>query len=70
MELDVVPSLSPAETSVLAEAVRRSGIELDGESDPYASAWRRAGLVEAADGDGESDGYARSPRSTRGATRA
>jgi len=70
VELEVVPPLSPAEKAVLAEAVRRAASELDGEHDPYATAWRRAGLAEAADGDGEQEGYARSPRSTRGATRA
>lgn len=37
---------------------------------PYGSAWRQAGVAESVDRRPEPTGYARSPRSTLGATRA
>jgi len=70
MVLDVVPSVPPEEEQALAEALARAGVELDGRPMVYGSPWRRAGLVEATGQDDEADGYALSPRSTRGATRA
>lgn len=36
----------------------------------YGSAWRQAGVAESVDRRPEPRGYARSPRSTLGATRA
>ena len=70
MDLEVVPPLPPSERQALTEALARAGLEPDGPPPGYASAWRRAGLAEATrDGD-EPEGYALSPRSTRGATRA
>ena len=70
MKLEVVPPLSPPEQEALTEALARAGLELDGPPPGYASAWRRVGLAEATGSGDESDGYAFSPRSTRGATRA
>ena len=71
MELEVAPPLPPSEQQALAEALARAGVELDGPPPAYASAWRRAGLVEATgNGAEQPEDYALSPRSTRGATRA
>lgn len=70
MALDVVPPVSPDEEQALAEALGRAGIELDGHAPGYEGAWRRAGLEEATGHGDEEPGYALSPRSTRGATRA
>ena len=63
--------IAQAATAAAADA----GLELSADGQPAASAWWRAGVAEALertpDGSG-SVGYdaARSPRSTRGATRA
>jgi len=46
------------------------GARLDGRPPAYESAWRQVGHAEAVDGEGEPELYARSPRSTLGATRA
>jgi hypothetical protein len=68
MDLDVTPTPGPTERRALllalgrAEATARTG-------DPYRQAWRVAGLRESVENEDE-DGYAFSPRSTRGATRA
>ena len=70
MELEVVPPLPPSEEQALTEALARAGLELDGLPSTYASAWRHAGLAEATGNGDDGEGYALSPRSTRGATRA
>lgn len=70
MDLEVVPPLPPTEQQALTEALARAGLELDGPPPAYASPWRRVGLFEATGNGDENDGYALSPRSTRGATRA
>jgi hypothetical protein len=53
----------------LRAALRQAGIALDERPAAYASAWRRAAAREAVASD-RAEPYARSPRSTRGATRA
>jgi hypothetical protein len=67
--IEVVPPLAAPGQRVLTEALARAGVQTDGAPSAYASAWRTAGLHEAAAPD-EPEGYALSPRSTRGATRA
>ena len=71
MELDATPALDPALERALGEAL--SDDADDQGASAYTSPWRRAGLqegIERDEGDGEPVGYAFSPRSTRGATRA
>lgn len=51
-------------------ALARAALRLDGPSEAYASPWRRRAALEAVDNEPEPTRYARSPRSTRGATRA
>ena len=70
MELEVVPPLPEAERHALRLALTRAGIRLDGLPDAYAGAWRRVAAREGVDNEPALDRYARSPRSTRGATRA
>jgi len=45
-------------------------VRLDGSPDAYAGEWRRVATREGVDNEPELARYARSPRSTRGATRA
>jgi hypothetical protein len=54
----------------LERALAEAGEALERQPAAYASAWRRAAALEAVDGEPDEDGYALSPRSTRGATRA
>jgi hypothetical protein len=69
MEIVIVPPVAPSEARALAAAVERAGIR--GSDDRgYQSAWRRSALREAVERGASEDGYALSPRSTRGATRA
>ena len=67
MELEIRPAVDDAERAVIAAALEQKLARSE-------AAWARAGLAEATDADGENEGwtapYARSPRSTRGATRA
>jgi hypothetical protein len=67
--LDTNPRLSDTEQRALIDALERAGARVDGKPASYGSAWREAGLGEAAHAD-EPEDYALSPRSTRGATRA
>ncbi len=53
----------------MSAALARAHVPVDLEPAAYASAWRVAGLREAAEGE-DVESYALSPRSTRGATRA
>ncbi len=62
------PPLGDDERVALERALAR--VELDVDPSPYRSAWRLAAAHEAVDGDLDENGYALSPRSTRGATRA
>jgi len=69
VQFDVTPSLGESETDALRAAFEHVELDIRRGSEPYGSAWRRAGLFEAADREDDA-GYAFSPRSTRGATRA
>ena len=53
----------------MIEALERTGVRVDVVPAFYESAWRAAGLKDAVEED-EPEGYAPSPRKTRGATRA
>ena len=68
MDVDASPPLEPTEHDALVAALAQ--LELPRGDDPYRAAWRLAGLREASDADDAAAGYAFSPRSTRGATRA
>jgi hypothetical protein len=65
----VLPHVSSAEQRALQIALERIDVRPSG-SKRYEQAWWRAGLREAVDADEQWVGYAFSPRSTRGATRA
>jgi hypothetical protein len=69
VNLDVVPRLDDDAQCALALALEDVGISAPGD-DHYRQAWRLAALQEAAFGAEAEVGYAFSPRSTRGATRA
>jgi hypothetical protein len=70
--LDVVPALPEPELTAIRRVLSRAGVQLDGQPESYLSAWRRASAREAVDNEPARVrvSYARSPRSTRGATRA
>ena len=68
--IEVRPPLSEDARDALERARAEAGASLEGQSAAYRSAWRRAAALEAVDGEPDEDGYALSPRSTRGATRA
>jgi hypothetical protein len=70
MELRITPHLGGAEQEALRVALERAGVSLASELRGYESAWRRAASREAVDNEPVARRYARSPRSTRGATRA
>lgn len=70
VELEVRPPLPQAEHEALMRQLASHGARLDGRPPAYESAWRQVGHAEAVDGEGEPELYARSPRSTLGATRA
>jgi hypothetical protein len=68
VDVDVTPPLEDDERRAVLTALELAGSRTsDGE--PYRQAWLVAGLHEAIDDEAEV-GYAFSPRSTRGATRA
>ena len=69
MNLDVVPPLDDRARRALVRALEETTLRSH-RDDPYRQAWRLAALEEAALGDDAEVGYAFSPRSTRGATRA
>ena len=68
MDIDATPAVTGTERDALVAALERTDVHPSGTR-PYESAWRLAGLREAADCD-EDARYAFSPRRTRGATRA
>jgi hypothetical protein len=68
--IHVRPPLPDDARDALERALVDAGEGLDQQPDGYRSAWRRAAALEAVDGEPDEDGYALSPRSTRGATRA
>jgi hypothetical protein len=79
VKLRGTPPLTDVEEALIAAALARAGIRLDGEPDSYGSRWRRTGVEEALDEtprEGTFDYeafwrvYTASPRSTLGATRA
>jgi hypothetical protein len=67
MHVEVSPPLEDGERRALLVALELVGPWAN--DDPYRRAWRAAALREAVDNEAEV-GYALSPRSTRGATRA
>jgi hypothetical protein len=69
MELDATPAIDAAVEPALLAVLDDAGVRTPGSSG-YDDAWRRAALHEGVDGDDPPVGYALSPRSTRGATRA
>ena len=69
VELDARPPLDPALARALATLLEDVSPWPPTQARP-TDAWRTAGLAEAVEGDDEAVVYARSPRSTRGATRA
>lgn len=69
MDLEADPPLGEPGQRALIVALERAGTRVGRPRPGYDSAWRVAGLREAADAD-EPEDYAPSPRSTRGATRA
>jgi hypothetical protein len=69
MELEIHPPLPPREQQALRIALTRLGLSRTITSDSYGSVWRREASREALQSILDA-GYARSPRNTRGATRA
>jgi hypothetical protein len=69
MELSVVPSIDDSVRRALETALGAAGIRTM-RSPQYTEAWRSAALREGVERDEPEAGYAPSPRSTRGATRA
>ncbi len=71
MRLEAVLPLNSAELVALARALRRAGIAFDAEAERPVTRWGRVSAAEAVDSCVATPGrYARSPRSTPGATRA
>jgi hypothetical protein len=68
MDVEVIPPLEDGERHALLAALELAG-PTTSPDDPYRQAWRAAAVREAVDDEAEV-GYAFSPRSTRGATRA
>ncbi|CAN5679641.1 MAG: hypothetical protein H0T97_12610 [Actinobacteria bacterium] len=70
MRLEAAPPVSPAALAALEGALARAGIGFDALPDQLPTAgWRRVAAAEAVNAEVLGD-YARSPRSTPGATRA
>jgi hypothetical protein len=69
VELSVTPALDDSTERALRSVLGavRAGTS---QAEVYESVWRRAGLTEGVEPDDADPGYAPSPRSTRGATRA
>lgn len=74
MAFEVVPYLTASESDAIRTALAEAGVRPDEPPVGYTSAWRRAAVAEAVEDELERSlpaaGYAPSPRSTRGATRA
>jgi hypothetical protein len=68
--IDVRPPLPDDARAAVERALADAGEAVEDQPSAYRSAWRRAAALEAVDGVPDEDGYALSPRSTRGATRA
>jgi hypothetical protein len=69
VELDSTPPLDAAVRQALLAAFEEAGVRTPGAS-VYDDTWRGAARLEAVEGDELETGYALSPRSTLGATRA
>lgn len=69
MRIDTHTPLGDDERRALERALEEAGVGVQEQPQPYGSAWRQTAAREAIDGE-PLDGYAPSPRSTRGATRA
>ncbi len=69
MDVEAVPPLDEAGRRAVLAALERAGVRVGITPAAYESAWRAAALVEGVEVE-EGEGYALSPRSTRGATRA
>jgi hypothetical protein len=67
--LEILPPLSATEQQAVRIALTRLGISRMNTSEIYGSAWRREAIREALESNPDVR-YARSPRNTRGATRA
>lgn len=69
-----MPALTEPELAAVRVALGRAGVRLDTLPESYRSAWKRSAVSEAVATDVVPvqvvARYARSPRSTRGATRA
>ncbi|GIU94415.1 MAG: hypothetical protein KatS3mg012_0872 [Gaiellaceae bacterium] len=65
--LELSPDAGEGVLDALRFALERAGFDLDGSPAAYRSAWTSAGRIEATE---PLEVYARSPRSTPGATRA
>jgi hypothetical protein len=74
MGIEITPELGAAEQEALRSALDRAGVSIEQRSRGHDSAWRRAASREAVDNEPVPPTsklpYARSPRSTRGATKA
>jgi hypothetical protein len=69
VRLDATPAIDAAAQPALLAALEQAGLGAS-ESSAYDDAWRCAALREGVDDDDPPAGYALSPRSTLGATRA
>lgn len=69
MDLDSTQPLDAAVQQAIFAAFEEAGVRTS-RALVYDDAWRRAALREAVEGDEPELGYALSPRSTLGATRA
>ena len=71
LEIDLQPPATEVERTAVAAGLSAADIDLVPGQQPYRSAWRLAGLVEALDREPRFPaGYAPSPRSSLGAARA
>jgi hypothetical protein len=69
VELSVTPAVDESTERALRSALAAVGADAP-RAQVYEGAWRRAALAEGVERDDPDVGYAPSPRSTRGATRA
>ena len=70
MGLEITPPVGDAEREALRQALTQAGVPLEARPLGYESAWRHAAAREAVENEPDPGRYARSPRSTRGATSA
>jgi hypothetical protein len=70
MRIEVDPPLSRAERVALEVALARAEVTLEERPADHLSRWRRTAAREAVENEPARAGYALSPRSTLGATRA